>query len=246
MQKKILTIKSNERVADGIYEMKLEGDGLNMIAGQFVEIALDGFFLRRPISVCDCDEQSLTLVYKVVGQGTKDMSKSNVGRQLDVLTHLGNGFGIIGANKPLLIGGGIGCAPLYKLAKKFNKMGIRPSIVLGFRNADEIYYKDKFAALGDLYIATDDGSEGTKGNAVSLLKKMCIKNELSFDRYFACGPAVMLKALQSFSANGQLSMEARMGCGFGACMGCSIVTTNGFKRVCKEGPVFEAEEVIFN
>jgi dihydroorotate dehydrogenase electron transfer subunit len=246
MKQQILVVKSNRQLNAGVWEIVFTGENLAMRAGQFVDITVEGLYLRRPMSVCDSSENALTVLYKNVGEGTKKMTLLKQGDKADVLTHLGNGFALNGVKKPLLIGGGIGCAPLYGLAREFAANGIKPRIILGFRNKDELYYKNEFEALGDVVIATDDGSCGVKGNAVCALNLIAsVKEENPFDRYYACGPNVMLKAAQSFSVKGQLSLEARMGCGFGVCMGCSIKTTEGFKRVCKEGPVFDADTVLF-
>lgn len=239
MEQKILTVIKNRALGADIYELTLSGEDLKMLPGQFVELKLDGFFLRRPISVCDSDYDRLTLLYKVAGEGTKAMTFLSEGDRLDALTHLGNGFRL-SAKRPLLIGGGIGIAPLYRLAKEFKSKGVDPEMILGFKNADEAVYTDKFSAFGKVIIATDDGSMGVKGNAVSAMKASCA----SFDRYYACGPSVMLKALKEENENGELSLEARMGCGFGVCMGCSVMTKSGAKRVCREGPVFDASEVL--
>ncbi len=242
MKEKILTIKSHNQLNETMFEMVLSGKDLDMSAGQFVEVSVTGYFLRRPFSVARCTADELTLIYKVVGAGTKEMSSMAVGTKLNVLTNLGNTFNLDIAKKPVLIGGGIGTAPMVQLAVEYNQKGIRPTIILGFRNKSEMYYYDKFSAMGDVIIATDDGSFGNLGNAVSVLKNSGIE----YDYYHACGPMVMLKALANYSTKGELSLEARMGCGFGACMGCSIKTTKGNKRVCKEGPVFSAEEVLFD
>ena len=209
-----------------------------MRAGQFVELSVPGFYLRRPISVADSADGVLTLLVKEVGEGTKKLRTIKSGDTVDALTGLGNGFDL-NAEKPLLVGGGIGCAPLYKLAKDFAAAGVRPTAVLGFRNAAEVYYAEEFARFCDVVIATDDGSAGVRGNAVSAAEG------IDFDRFYACGPQVMLRAAAQKLVYGQVSLEARMGCGFGACMGCSIKTTKGYARVCKEGPVFEAEEVVW-
>lgn len=213
-----------------------------MKAGQFVEIGLSGFYLKRPFSVAYQKDGATGILYKVAGRGTKAMSELPAGECLDVLTKLGNGFEIENSQKPLLIGGGIGIAPLYFAAKAFYEKGIRPKAVLGFRNRDEAFYIDKFQELCDVTVATDDGSLGFCANTVCALKQL----KIDFDRYFACGPAPMLKALWCYAKNGQLSLEARMGCGFGACMGCTIQTIDGPKRICKEGPVFEAAELVFD
>lgn len=241
MTEKFLTVKSNVWLADGTLEMVLSGDSINMKAGQFVELSIEGLYLRRPISVAKCENNELTLLYKVVGQGTKIMSNIKVGDKVGLLCDLGNGFDLSKSKKPLLIGGGIGVAPLYQVALEFHKRKIKPTIILGFKNKMEMFYLNEFSALGKVIIATDDGSYGEKGNVIDILKTKNIK----FDEYFACGPMVMLNALANQSKQGQVSLEARMGCGFGACMGCSIETKNGPKRVCKEGPVFMAEEVFF-
>ena len=235
MKQQLMKVISNKHLNGVIYEMILEGDCKGMVQGQFVEVSVEGFYLRRPISICDVTDDTVTLVYKVVGDGTKVMSKVTEGVKLDVITHLGNGFPL-DAKRPLLVGGGIGSAPLYNLAKEFNKLGIRPMIVLGFRNKDEIFYEDKFKEVGDLIITTDDGSVGYHGNAVNYLKE----NIVDFDKYYSCGPMIMMHFLKLYSEEGYMSLEARMGCGFGVCMGCSIQTKEGFKRVCKEGPVFSA------
>ena len=242
MENVILTIKSNEKVGNDVYLMRLEGDLSSIVSpGEFVEIKLDNYYLRRPISVCDYSANHLDLLYKVLGHGTKDMSQYEVGKQLDVLVNLGNGFDVSKAKKPLLIAGGIGIAPMFALARKFNEENIKPTILYGAAKKSDIVLIEKLQELGDVIITTDDGSLGFKGNVVDYLKA----NNVDFDKYYACGPQVMLKFLSYYSTNGYVSLEARMGCGFGACMGCSIETTNGPKRVCKEGPVFEANEVIF-
>ena len=242
MQKVLLEIKSNRPVGKDIYLMRLEGD-LSSIKnpGEFVEIKLDNYYLRRPISVCDFSKNHLDLLYKVLGHGTKDMSQYEVGKELDVLIHLGNGFDITKSIKPLLVAGGIGIAPMFALARKFNENNIRPTIIYGAASKKDIVLIEKLQEYGDLIICSDDGTIGYKGNVVSYLKE----HNLDFDKYYACGPQVMLKYLALYSTNGYVSLEARMGCGFGACMGCSIKTTKGPQRVCKEGPVFEASEVIY-
>lgn len=242
MNNVLLKITSNVCVGDGIYLMRLEGD-LSSIEnpGEFVEIKLDNYYLRRPISVCDFSKNHLDLLYKVLGHGTKDMSQYEVGKELDVLIHLGNGFDITKSIKPLLVAGGIGIAPMFALARKFNENNIRPTIIYGAASKKDIVLIEKLQEYGDLIICSDDGTIGYKGNVVSYLKE----HNLDFDKYYACGPQVMLKYLALYSTNGYVSLEARMGCGFGACMGCSIQTTKGPQRVCKEGPVFEASEVIF-
>ena len=236
MKHEILKVLGLRALNGGVYELSLSGAS-EMRAGQFVELAVPGFFLRRPISVADLEDGVLTLLVKEVGEGTKKLRESVKGESVDALTCLGNGFDL-SASSPLLVGGGIGCAPLFKLAKEFAAKGIRPRAVLGFRNAEEAYYLDEFARYCDVTVATDDGSLGIKGNAVSAAR------DIPHDRFYACGPAVMLRAANVLG-EGQISLEARMGCGFGACMGCSIKTTSGYARVCKEGPVFDAAEVIW-
>lgn len=242
MKNVILKIKENKQLSNDIYLMKLDGD-LSQIKnpGEFVEIKLDNYYLRRPISVHNYSKNELTLLYKVLGRGTNDLSKYQIGKELDVLVGLGNGFDISKSNKPLLIAGGIGIAPMYNLALKFNKLGIKPTLIYGVSRESDLVLIDEFSKICNLIICSDDGSHGFKGNVVSYLKE----NKIDFDKYYACGPQVMLKYLKQYSENGYVSLEARMGCGFGACMGCSIETTHGPKRVCKEGPVFEASEVLF-
>ena len=242
MKNVILKIKENKQLSNDIYLMKLEGD-LSEIKnpGEFVEIKLDNYYLRRPISVHNYSKNELTLLYKVLGRGTNDLSKYQIGKELDVLVGLGNGFDISKSNKPLLIAGGIGIAPMYNLALKFNKLGVKPTLIYGVSRESDLALIDEFSKICNLIICSDDGSHGFKGNVVSYLKE----NKIDFDKYYACGPQVMLKYLKQYSENGYVSLEARMGCGFGACMGCSIETTHGPKRVCKEGPVFEASEVLF-
>ena len=237
MKREILSVISCRDLNAGVYELVLSGAS-DMRAGQFVELSVPGFYLRRPISVADSADGVLTLLVKEVGEGTKKLRTVKSGDTVDALTCLGNGFDL-NAEKPLLVGGGIGCAPLYKLAKDFAAAGVRATAVLGFRNAAEVYYAEEFARFCDVVIATDDGSAGVRGNAVSAAEG------IDFDRFYACGPQVMLRAAAQKLVYGQVSLEARMGCGFGACMGCSIKTTKGYARVCKEGPVFEAEEVVW-
>ena len=237
-----LIITSNVQVNHDTYLMTLQGD-LSSIKnpGEFVEIKLYNYYLRRPISVCKFSENELTLLYKVLGHGTKDMTKYEVGKKLYVLINLGNGFDVTLAKKPLLVAGGIGIAPMFGLLEKFNELGIKPTIIYGASSKKDLVLLDELEKMGDLICCTDDGSYGYKGNTVMYLKE----NSVDYDFYYACGPQVMLKYLAMHSNNGCVSLEARMGCGFGACMGCSIQTTNGPKRVCKEGPVFKASEVLF-
>ena len=242
MKNVVLEITKNEQVGKDIYSMRLSGDCSEIKSyDEFINIKLDGYYLRRPISVSDFSKDYVDILYKVLGHGTNYMTTLKVGQKLDVLIGLGNGFDISKSKNPLLIAGGIGIAPLIGLAKGFNKLGIRPKLLYGARSKDDIVLVDELKKYSDLYISTDDGSLGFKGNVCEALKSL----NLDFDYYYACGPQIMLKFLALDFKNGEVSLEARMGCGFGACMGCSIETTNGVKRVCKEGPVFKAEEVIF-
>ena len=245
MQRVVLTVTKNEALTPLIYEMHLAGDVSGVTcAGEFVEIALDGLYLRRPISVCNYEEGELTLIYKVVGKGTDLMSQMAEGTQLDVLTGLGNGFNIEHeCKKPLLVGGGVGVPPLYRLTRDLIARGKDVTVVLGFNTEAEIFYSDKFEELGaKVIIATADGSVGVKGFVTNAIAESGVEA----DYFYSCGPLPMLKALcQSLEIDGEVSLEERMGCGFGICMGCSIQTTKGAKRVCKEGPVFKKEEVIW-
>ena len=245
MQRVVLTVTKNEALTPLIYEMHLAGDVSCVTrAGQFVEIALDGLYLRRPISICNYEDGELTLIYKVVGKGTDLMSQMAEGTQLDVLTGLGNGFNIDHeCEKPLLVGGGVGVPPLYRLTRDLIARGKEVTVVLGFNTESEIFYAEKFEELGaKVIIATADGSVGVKGFVTNAIAESGIEA----DYFYSCGPLPMLKALcQSLEIDGEVSLEERMGCGFGICMGCSIQTTKGAKRVCKEGPVFKKEEVIW-
>ena len=241
MKQVIFEISSNQALTRDVYRMVLRGDTSGITnPGQFVEIALPGKFLRRPISVNDWDADSLTLIYKVVGQGTEQMAQLPVGTKLDVLTGLGNGYDTaLSGDKPVLVGGGVGVPPLYALCKKLLAQGKHPSVVLGFNKESEIFLKEKFEALGvPVSIATADGSVGTKGFVTDVLRG------LDYSYFYACGPMPMFRAMeQVVKTSGEYSFEERMGCGFGACMGCSIQTKSGAKRVCKDGPVFIREEV---
>lgn len=244
MKQVIFEIISNEALTKDVYRMILSGDTSAITApGQFVEIALPGKFLRRPISVNDWGENSLTLIYKVVGHGTEQMALLPAGTRLDVLTGLGNGYDTtVSGDTPVLVGGGVGVPPLYGLCKALLAQGKHPAVVLGFNKAEEIFLAEEFRALGvEVYIATADGSVGTRGFVTDVLKAL-----LPCTYFYACGPLPMFKAMETVvSTAGQYSMEERMGCGFGACMGCSIQTKSGAKRVCKDGPVFPREEVFF-
>lgn len=224
--------------------MIFSGDVSGVTApGQFVNVRLDGLFLRRPISVCDCSENSLTIIYKVVGKGTEQMSKYTQGKELDVLTGLGNGYDLtLSGDKPLLIGGGVGVPPLYNLCKKLIAAGKKPTVIIGFNTADEVFYEKEFSELGaTVYVTTADGSKGIKGFVTD-----AFKNVGEYTYTYCCGPEPMLKAVYNGSVTGgQYSFEERMGCGFGACMGCSCKTKYGNKRICKDGPVLVKEEIIW-
>lgn len=214
--------------------------------GQFVNIELEGLYLRRPISICDWDDKTITIIYKVVGKGTEQMSQMQPGVELDVLTGLGNGFNpepAVENAKSLLVGGGVGVPPLYHLAKVLLAAGRKVSVVLGFNTAAEVFYAEEFRALGaDVYVSTADGSMGVKGFVTDAIREAAI----DFDYFYSCGPLPMLKALCGCTDKpGELSFEERMGCGFGACMGCSCKTLTGNKRICKEGPVMRREEIIW-
>ncbi len=243
MKQSIFTIISNEALTDSVYKMTLSGDTSAITAsGQFVNIQLEGQFLRRPISVCDYDDQALTIIYKVVGKGTAQMQAMVPGEQLDILTGLGNGYDLCCAgDHPLLIGGGVGVPPMYNLAKKLVKMGKKVSVILGFNTKSEIFYEEEFKALGcDVTVTTVDGSHGVKGFVTNALPD-------TYSHFYTCGPEPMLKAVyKATTTSGQMSFEERMGCGFGACMGCSCKTLTGYKRICKEGPVMRKEEIAWN
>ena len=224
--------------------MRLSGDTSDFSRpGQFVNIKLDGFFLRRPISVCDIKDGTLTLIYKLVGGGTKAMSKLPAGEKLDLLTALGSGFDTSKApDGAVLIGGGVGCPPMYSLAKALRKEGKSFTVILGFNTADDVFCYDKFAALTErLFITTADGSAGMRGFVTDALRTLDPRPAY----LCACGPMPMLRALARENIPGQVSLEERMGCGFGGCMGCTIETTGGPKRVCREGPVFDIAEVVW-
>ena len=240
MKQLIFEIQSNEQIAKNVYRMQLGGDTTGILSGQFVNIRVQGQFLRRPISVCNITDGILTIIYKVVGVGTEAMSHLPVGTQLDVLTVLGNGYDMSKAgNAPLLVGGGVGVPPMYMLARQLREAGKKVRVILGFNTKEEVFYEEEFRALGcDVTVTTVDGSHGVKGFVTNALN-----GKQSY--YYTCGPLPMIKALiQVAGTNGEVSMEERMGCGFGACMGCTIQTTQGPKRVCKEGPVFAASELL--
>ena len=236
---------SNEQLTAKSWLMVLEGDTQYVTrAGEFVNIALEGKFLRRPISVGDYDERTITLLYDVVGEGTKAMSLMKEGAELDLLTGLGNGFSEEReCRRPALLGGGVGCAPLYNLAKKFLARGVKPVVILGFNSEKDVVSADMFEAIGaELYIATVDGSMGTKGFVTDVIREQ----GLECDYFYACGPMPMLKALcKGVEWPGEVSLDERMACGFGVCMCCSVETKSGNKRICKEGPVFDKEDLIW-
>ena len=242
MKQSIFTIIENKALTRDVYKMVLEGDTSAITAsGQFVNIQLEGKFLRRPISVCDWNESTLTIVYKVVGHGTEQMSKMPIGEKLDILTGLGNGYDLsLAGQNPVLIGGGVGVPPMYGCAKKLVELGIKPTVILGFNVKDEIFYEEEFKALGcDVTVTTVDGSYGVKGFVTNALPE-------NYSYFYTCGPEPMLKAVYKATAtSGQMSFEERMGCGFGACMGCSCKTLTGYKRICKEGPVMKKEEILW-
>ncbi len=243
MNRGIYEITENKPLTADIYKMVLAGETGEITApGQFINIQLDGFYLRRPISICDYDEKTITIIYKVVGEGTLAMSKLAAGEKLDVLCGLGNGFDVSKSGKnAVLIGGGVGVPPLYNLCKKLINDGKNVTVILGFNTAGEIFYKAEFEALGaKVLVSTVDGSEGTKGFVTDILK------DLDYDYFYTCGPMPMFKAIEKIAAtSGQYSFEERMGCGFGACMGCSCKTKYGYKRICRDGPVLEREEIIW-
>lgn len=243
MKNVIYTVKSNEKLTDNVFKMIFEGDTSAVTApGQFINIKIDSLYLRRPISIFDCKENELSIIYKVVGAGTEIMSNMPDGTKLDCLVGLGNGFDISKAgDNPVVIGGGVGVPPMYYLAKKLIEDGKKVTAVLGFNTANEIFGKKDFEALGvDTIVTTVDGSEGIKGFVTDALK------DIEYSYFFTCGPEPMLKAVyNSTNTSGQFSFEERMGCGFGACMGCSCKTKYGNKRICKEGPVLVKEEIIW-
>ncbi len=239
------TVISNREIARNTYEMEMEsaGECPEIRAGQFLNIKLDGFYLRRPFSVCDFNDNEVTIVYKTVGRGTEAMSGYEAGKVLRVLLPLGNGFNITPAGKPLVIGGGAGVAPVYKLCRELTEAGVKPAAALGFNSADEIFYEDKFREVcSDVRVATIDGSAGVKGFVTDLI------DDSQGTFFYACGPSPMLRAVDSKLAagmDGEMSFEERMGCGFGACMGCSCQTEYGSKRICREGPVLKRGEIIW-
>ena len=236
------TVLENTSLTKDVYKMILQGDTQYITApGQFINIALDGKYLRRPISVCDYDGETITILYKVAGEGTEQMKNLPVGTVLDVLTGLGNGYDITKSKKPVLIGGGVGVPPMYNLAKALLENGQSVSVVLGFNTKSEVFYEDEFKAIGvEVFVTTVDGSYGIKGFGTDALK------DIDYDYFYTCGPLPMFKAVYNATeTSGQFSFEERMGCGFGACMGCSCKTKYGNKRICKDGPVLVKEEIIW-
>ncbi len=243
MKQGLFQIIENTPLTDTVLKMRLSGDTSAIIApGQFVNIQLDGKFLRRPISVCDCIPGELTLIYKVVGGGTEQMSRMAPGETLDVLSGLGNGYDLSPAgDAPLLIGGGVGVPPMYLLAKELTQAGKTVTVILGFNTAKEVFYREEFERLGcRVYVATADGSMGTRGFVTDVMR------DLDYTYFYTCGPEPMFRAIFKMAkTSGQFSFEERMGCGFGACMGCSCKTVTGYKRICKEGPVLRKEEILW-
>lgn len=243
MKQGIFTVTENRKIASSVFEMTLAGDTSDITApGQFVNIQLDGFFLRRPISVCDCEDGTLRLIYKVVGKGTEAMSGLASGTGLDILTGLGNGYNTeVSGDRPLLLGGGVGVPPMYMICKKLLAEGKDVTVILGFNTESEVFYEEEFKALGaKVLVTTADGSKGIKGFVTDAM------NGIDYTYFYTCGPEPMLKAVYNKSTtSGQLSFEERMGCGFGACMGCSCKTKYGSRRICKDGPVLEKEEIIW-
>ena len=247
MKQGLFEIIENTALTDSVMRMRLRGDTSAVTRpGQFVNIQLDGFFLRRPISVNDCEGDVLTIIYKVVGKGTSAMQKMQAGT-LDVLTGLGNGYDTEkSGDHPLLIGGGVGVPPLYMLAKKLLGEGKTVTVILGFNTKSEIFYEEEFRALGcEVYVTTVDGSAGIKGFVTDAIRAIEAEGK-SYSYFYTCGPEPMLKAIyNATTVSGQFSFEERMGCGFGACMGCSCKTLYGNKRICKDGPVLVKEEIIW-
>ena len=242
MKQGFFEIVENTALTESVYKMVLRGDTTAITApGQFVNILLDGLYLRRPISVCDVQGDLLTIIYKAVGKGTKQMARMTSGK-LDLLTGLGNGYDLsLAGDRPVLLGGGVGVPPMYLLARRLIEQSKQMQVILGFNTAAEVFYEDAFKALGaDVTVTTVDGSYGMKGFVTDALK------DLNYSYFYTCGPEPMLKAVYKASrTSGQMSFEKRMGCGFGACMGCSCKTITGYKRICKEGPVMKKEEILW-
>jgi dihydroorotate dehydrogenase electron transfer subunit len=243
MKQVFYKVTGNRQIAQDVYRMTLEGDTSPLTApGQFINILIDGKYLRRPISVCEWDEKGLTIIYKVVGKGTEIMSRMEAGTVLDTLSGLGNGFDPTkGGDAPLLIGGGVGVPPMLGLCRALVAAGKKPTVILGFNGSADVFGKEDFEALGaKVYVTTADGSCGVKGFVTDVMK------DADYSYFYTCGPEPMLKAVYNTSVTeGQFSFEERMGCGFGACMGCSCKTITGYKRICKEGPVMKKEEILW-
>ena len=242
MKQVIMKVVNTEKIAASVYKTTFTGDTSAITnAGQFVNVKIEGLYLRRPISVCDLSGDTLTLVYKVVGKGTEILSRSKSGDKFDMLTGLGNGYDISAAGgKPLAIGGGVGVPPLYYLAKRLIEKGKPVSVALGFNTEKDVFFVDEFKSLGcKVKVATVDGSSGVKGFVTNVLPE-------EYSYFYACGPEPMLKATYNATkTDGEFSFEERMGCGFGACMGCSCKTTVGAKRICKDGPVIKKGEILW-
>ena len=241
MKDVIFKVLSNKKIAKNTYLCVLSGDASSCVSGQFVNIKLDGFYLRRPISVCNATADTLTLIYKAVGKGTEYMSKMTGGEELSVLLPLGNGYDLAkSGDAPLLIGGGAGVPPMYMLCRKLVEMGKKPTVILGFGTKDEVFYEEEFKSLGAcVFVTTADGSYGIKGFVTDAM-------DVEYSYFYTCGPEPMLKAIYDKSVtSGEFSFEERMGCGFGACMGCTCKTKYGNKRICKDGPVLVKEEIIW-
>lgn len=239
MIKSVFKIVSNEALTKDVWRMTLAGNTEGIVPGQFVNISIPGLFLRRPISVCDSEDGVLTIVFKVVGKGTARMREMHAGQELDVLTCLGNGYNLDNAGShPLLLGGGVGVPPLYMLAKTLCRQGLKPFVVLGFNTSSEVFYEDAFKTLGcEVVVTTADGSYGKKGFVIDALPQ-------GYTYFYCCGPLPMLKAVEKTCiTDGEMSYEERMGCGFGVCVGCTVQTIHGNKRVCKDGPVFKKGEI---
>ncbi len=243
MEQKLYCITSHTALVPNVYKLTLEGNMATEIRpGQFVNIKIEGLYLRRPISICDADGDRITLIYKVVGSGTTRLSRMAPGEWLDILVPLGNGFSLDEAGeRPLLIGGGVGIPPMFLLCRRLSETGRHPQVILGFNSADDAFYEDEFLRLGaDVAVTTVDGSYGVHGYVTSAMP------ETDYSYVYACGPEPMLRAVYDASkTSGQFSFEERMGCGFGACMGCSCKTKYGYKRICRDGPVLTKEEIVW-
>lgn len=243
MEKVFLTVKQNKKLTENVYRIMLTGNITAIKApGQFVNLLIDGCYLRRPLSVCDVAGDTLTLIYKVVGEGTKKLSEYSKGEKIDTLVGLGNGYDLsMCGSKPLLVGGGVGVPPMYLLAKMLIEKGVKPTVILGFNTKSEVFYEKEFMALGiDVYVTTADGSYGKKGFVTDVMKN------LEYTYFYTCGPLPMFQAIEKIAeGSGEYSFEERMGCGFGACMGCSCKTKYGNKRICKDGPVLKREEIVW-